>query len=259
MVKLEPGAYYGRVQGSRTIDGLTFSESEYSPGQCVPRHEHVCPVLCLVVSGICTEAIGARELAYRPSTLNYLPAGEAHSARWHDSGGRCFFIEVAPARLKRAREHTPILDRPADFRGGAASSLAGRLYWEYRRPDGGSSLAMEGLALEILAEVSRPGAEVAERTPPRWLVLSLDEVAATVSVHPVHLARVFRRHFGCTPGDYLRRLRVESACRQLATTDTPLAEIALAAGFSDQSHLTNSLRRATGMTPGAFRRHFRPR
>jgi hypothetical protein len=97
MVKLEPGAYYGRVQRSRTIDGLTFSQSDYSAGQCVPRHEQACLVLCLVVSGICAEAIGARELAYRPSTLNYLPAGEAHSARWLGSGGRCFFIEVAPA------------------------------------------------------------------------------------------------------------------------------------------------------------------
>jgi AraC family transcriptional regulator len=115
--------------------------------------------------------------------------------------------------------------------------------------------------------VARP-----ERTPPRWLLrardllharftqnLSLDEIASEAGVHPVHLARVFRRHFECTPGDYLRKLRVESACRQLTSSDMPLSEIALSAGFADQSHFTKNFRRLMQMTPGEFRRNFRSR
>jgi AraC family transcriptional regulator len=153
-----------------------------------------------------------------------------------------------------------------------ASWLAGRLYREYQRLDNVSLLAMEGLALEILAEMSRHRIPCPERTPPRWLLraqellharfhenLSLDEIASEAGVHPVHLARVFRRHFGCTPGDYLRKLRVESACRHLATSDLPLIEIALSAGFADQSHFTKTFRRLMRMTPGEFRRNFRAR
>jgi AraC family transcriptional regulator len=78
-------------------------------------------------------------------------------------------------------------------------------------------------------------------------------------VHPVTLARAFRRSFGCTVGEYLRRLRIERATEQLAGGDTPLAEIALAAGFADQSHFSNVFRRRTGMSPSAFRRAARGR
>jgi AraC family transcriptional regulator len=71
-------------------------------------------------------------------------------------------------------------------------------------------------------------------------------------VHSVHLARQFKRTFGWTVGDYVRRLRVEFVCQQLET-GKPLAELALRAGFSDQSHLTRIFKRFTGQTPGEYR------
>jgi len=43
------------------------------------------------------------------------------------------------------------------------------------------------------------------------------------------------------------------AMRQLRDTDVPIAEIALRAGFADQSHFTNLFRRITGCTPRAYR------
>ena len=88
---------------------------------------------------------------------------------------------------------------------------------------------------------------------------SLAELAAGVGVHPVTLARAFRRTFGCTIGEYLRRLRIERAAEQLATGTQPLAEIALAAGFADQSHFSNVFRRRVGMSPSAYRREVRGR
>ncbi|MHC5538136.1 helix-turn-helix domain-containing protein, partial [Singulisphaera rosea] len=128
------------------------------------------------------------------------------------------------------------------------------------------------LALEIFAEASRVTVPPGDKTPPRWLrgardllhdrfaeMVSFDEIATAIGIHPVHLARTFRRYYGCTPGEYLRRLRVEFACQKLATTSTPLIEIALAAGFSDQSHFTRTFRLQMRMTPGEFRRHFRAR
>src|SRR5262249_17236922 len=151
---------------------------------------------------------------------------------------------ISPARANAIHDYAPAESGPAEFRSGVAPWLARRLYREYQRPDSASLLAMEGLALEILAETCRHRAPSPDRTPPRWLLrarellharfaekLSLDEIAAAAGVHPMHFARVFRGHFGCTAGDYLRRLRVESACRQLASSNTPLSEVALSAGF----------------------------
>jgi AraC family transcriptional regulator len=107
-----------------------------------------------------------------------------------------------------------------------------------------------------------------ERKPPRWLEqarelihgqftesLTHDQIATAVAVHPVHLAGVFRRHYGCTIGEYARRLRVEFACRNISTSTAPLADIALAAGFSDQSHFSKVFKQLTGMTPAQFRKN----
>ena len=66
-------------------------------------------------------------------------------------------------------------------------------------------------------------------------------------------------HANRSPGEYVRRLRVEIACQRLASSDMPLAEIALAAGFSDQSHFTKTFRHYNGMTPGEYRRRLRSR
>ena len=89
--------------------------------------------------------------------------------------------------------------------------------------------------------------------------LSLENIAASVGIHPTHFARAFRRHCGCTPGEYIRQLRVEFARRQLANSNRPLSEIALDSGFSDQSHFNKVFKRATGFTPAAYRRTFRTR
>jgi AraC family transcriptional regulator len=52
---------------------------------------------------------------------------------------------------------------------------------------------------------------------------------------------------------YLRRLRLEWAAERLRKPDDPLAEIASAAGFADQSHFTRRFKRLFGVTPAVFR------
>ena len=84
--------------------------------------------------------------------------------------------------------------------------------------------------------------------------LTLNTIAASAAVHPVHLVRTFRRFHQSTVGEHLRRLRIEFASQQLADTDAPLADIALASGFADQSHFTRTFKRLTGLTPRATAR-----
>ena len=126
--------------------------------------------------------------------------------------------------------------------------------------------------LALLAESTRGRPVLPERRAPRWLAAARDylegdlagsillhDVAAHVGVHPAHLARTFRRHYGESLGEFLRRRRVEECCTLLSRTDTPLADVALAAGFFDQSHFCRTFRCHTGLTPSAYRRRFRTR
>lgn len=78
---------------------------------------------------------------------------------------------------------------------------------------------------------------------------TIHEIARACEVHPVHLARTFPTFFGCSPGDYLRKCRVERAAAMLSGTLTPLTAVALECGYSDQSHFSNAFRRAFAVTP----------
>ena len=84
-------------------------------------------------------------------------------------------------------------------------------------------------------------------------------IAGAVGVHPVHLSRSFRRRFGVTMTGYLRGRRLEAARRALLETSHGVARIAAEHGYSDQAHLTRAFKRATGLTPAAFRRSRAPR
>jgi AraC family transcriptional regulator len=84
--------------------------------------------------------------------------------------------------------------------------------------------------------------------------VSVAEIAAAVGVHPLHLARTFRRFFNCSPGEYLRKCRIQLAANLLLGSKKTLAEIALISGFADQSQFTRSFRQYTGNTPANFRR-----
>ena len=68
---------------------------------------------------------------------------------------------------------------------------------------------------------------------------------------------MFRRHHGLSLPSYVRRLRLNWAAERIAVTDTPIAEIALASGFADQSHFTRAFHRQLGLPPARFRRRTR--
>jgi AraC family transcriptional regulator len=124
---------------------------------------------------------------------------------------------------------------------------------------------IEGLALEMMAETFRQ-ATASTRAAPPWLgqvkeILreqfsdrpSLRDLAMSVGVHPVHLAREFRRFYGCTITEYVLQRRLEFACREMLNSRAPLTDIALAAGFFDQSHFARTFKAQMGMSPHQYR------
>lgn len=255
---------YGEVLQNISMGGLTLQERIYPSLLNLPKHSHQHAYFCFVLGGSFTETYGSRSRSCGASTLVFNPAGEIHSDLFH-TGSRCFNIQMGDDWLKRWNT-TRMIEIPADFTGGQSAQRAAELYREFRELDEYSSLAVEGLALEILAEACRQHNHKSRRLPPRWLnnardiireryrePLGLLALARTVNVHPAHLAREFRRFYGCTMGEFARQRRIEFACRQLSASDASLSEVALAAGFFDQSHFTRSFKRYTGVTPREYR------
>ena len=83
--------------------------------------------------------------------------------------------------------------------------------------------------------------------------ISIEALARIVGLSMYHFARAFKQSEGLTPHDYLLQCRVRRAQELLANTDLPLSEIALASGFSDQSHCARRFRERVGITPSSYR------
>ena len=250
----------------RAIRGYSLKEFAHPPHRRLPWHDHAEASVCFVVSGSYTERMDGRDWECVAGTMVFKPPHEGHGDRFGGRGGRCLLIEVDPGRLRAIGAHTTITERPGLARTAALTAFGQRILRETSAADEASSLAIEGLILEILAEGSRAIDGGAHGPAPAWLrqahalirdsfrdALTLSAVARAVGVHPSHLARAYRAHHGCSVGDQVRRLRVEQAALELAATGAPPAEIALRAGFFDQSHFSRVFRRQTGLTPAEYR------
>ena len=84
--------------------------------------------------------------------------------------------------------------------------------------------------------------------------LTLEAMAAEVIVSPLYLPRAFKAAVGQSPHQYVLTRRIERAKELLRSTDMPVVDVALASGFSSQSHLSNWFVRLVGVSPAMYRR-----
>ncbi len=251
--------------GARTTGSLKVREHLYPPALVQPRHLHPFASFSFVSSGAYSETFGRKTFGREPRTVIFHPPDESHAVVY-ESRVRILSVHFSFEKLARIREQSTILDSPSSCQSETVNWLGTRLRQELRQRDTASALAIEGLALEMLAAASR-NKMGREHNFPQWLKdardfihenfadsFALEDVAKIAGVHQAHLSRVFRQKFGCTVGDYVRRLRVESACRQIVHTDVSLSVIASNAGFSDQSHFNKVFKSLLNLTPYEYRK-----
>lgn len=253
---------------SLEVEGFGLTEAWFPPFLTLYPHVHERACFAVMLEGSFDLAFRSRSCACPPCSVVTEPAGERHSNRLERAGAHVMVVQPDPDRAELLRPCGEILDRVSHLHHPGIAALAWRLAEELRGQDSVSGLMMEGLILEMFASAARLGELArAERQAPVWLAhardllhdrfsegIRLGEVAREVGVHPVHLARVFRGHFRVPIGAYVRRLRLDWAQDRLRRTDDTLADIALRAGFADQSHFTRQFKRHTGLTPDRYRR-----
>lgn len=252
--------------------GFLVSDIWFPPGLVLPPHHHDRTVVAVTLSGRWASVMDGRPRESTPGELLTEPAGQRHGNHFSRAGARVLIIQPDPVmRAEALRACGTLLTEINHARAPLPHTLARRLSAEIRYPDATSPLAIEALALELLASAARIEGRPSEgRRPPLWLrrvvdylqahVLEpsdLDTLTGIAGVTPSYLVRAFRRHQGLSLASYTRRLRLDWAAERLTSTDAPIAEIALAAGFADQSHFTRVFRRELGTPPASFRRSTR--
>jgi AraC family transcriptional regulator len=267
--KLLPGHSLGKTLKSLEIAEFIITENIHMAGSKISEHSHENAHFCFVLEGSYSEFQNKRELICQPSTLTFRPSGEVHRDYFHEQDVRVFIIEIPPKWIERLRDNSIQLCRAVNFQDNVLPRLTTRLNREFHHMDNASSLIIEGLTIEIIAEAARYSLQHTEQQIPHWLKrakdliharfsenLTLNQIASDVGVHPVHLASVFRQKYHSTVGEYIRQLRIEYACRKLAKENTPLVKIALDAGFANQAHFSSTFKRLTGFTPTSYRNSF---
>lgn len=190
------------------------------------------------------------------------PPGEPHANAYGAAGARCLLVEL---KGEPSFGLPALFTEPVVFESELATAASLGLERELRLADPATPLVAEGIFFELMASLEIPSRLSSAR--PGWLdraialiedrlfePLSVAEIAREAGVHPVHLAREFRRHLHLSPGELVRLQRLAWARDRLRRSSLPVAAIAAAAGFSDQSHLTRRFRARYGISPSVYRR-----
>lgn len=258
------GERYGALLRTRSVGGITLRESRYPARTIFPRIAHHEAYFCLVIAGSMCETTRGRKTLYGPGTIHFHAAGVPHEVRAGSTGFHVLSLVPQRADLPRLEA---ALSRAGDVPlPPPMSDFGALLSREFHSREGDSDPALESLARQLLSAAL--GIPAGPRRPePRWLAdvlellsaqasstLTVSALAHSAGLHPVHFVRAFRTHVGCTPGAYLRRLRVEASRRVLEETRAPLAHVALESGFASQAHFTSVFGSQMGLPPGAYRR-----
>lgn len=257
------GQFYSHVARQERRDLVVLTEVQQAAALKVPVHSHELGYVTVVLDGYYAEdnAEGFVELPAFTTIFN--PSGVVHSALIGRKGTQFFTIEFHPDLQKIIDVHLPDYPVADPVRGGML--WPGLRMFSAFKTQTADPLTLESHLMELLGAVADFRSVGAGA--PSWFLrlkdqlhsefresMRIADLAAEAGVHPIHLARVFRRYEGQTPGEYVQKLRVRAACQLLTDPEASLAWVAADCGFADQSHLTRTFRKITGTTPGQFRR-----
>ena len=244
-----------------SLRGLRCAEAAYPARMRLPAHVHDLASITIVAGGGLGELDArGRATACERGLMIVRPPGEPHANHIGVRGVVNLELELAPALLA---DHDVRVTRGSIAAPSVLAGLATRLRHALRARDQTRTLAVEGIALEIVALAlaeRRPRASAAlARAHARILGefrerLAIAELAREAGMHPVAFARAFRACYGVAPSELVRTSRITWAAEQLRRDrERSIASIAADAGFYDQSHFARAFAAQLGCSPRAYR------
>lgn len=221
------------------------------------RHEFA--QLVLPVAGVVEVEVLGRQARLDPLHGAVVVAGAWHAQR-SDVDNRSIILDFDQAELEQPSRQL-LLERPFAAIGPAARKLIEfmQLMAEQQAVQPGmlrgwTPLLLDTLALGVPQARSRLSALLAQVAADPGAAWSTESMAGFARLSTSRLHALFREELDTSPHLWLLRQRLDLACAQLAEGNRPLAEVALACGFSEQSALTRAMRTHLDTTPAAYRR-----
>jgi len=265
ITQLGRGRFYGDYRAQCQVGDLALAELRPTvPEHEIVTHTHEDAHFLLLLGGHYLSSAQGMPKVCNTRALVLNPPGTTHRDCFRGLDGRFFTLSM-PAELWQSATDQRALPGHALQLSLSGLVQATGLWRELQTWDSASPLAIEA-GVEALLDAASLAQRVLHRDGPAWLERAreqlhddwmhtprLSALARNADVHPVYFARAFRRRFGCSPGDYLRRCRMEQAISLLHDRHMGLADIAAVCGFVDQSHFTHAFRRHYRCTPAQYR------
>ena len=243
---------------------LGIQEAQYEAGLRQHRHAHAEHTVSIVLAGSLRERVGNREEIAGPLCVVVKPAGTEHQDEFGPDPVRLLRITLDAQTTtdcdRLARQLTAW--RWHNVNAAAPSFL--QLLRRLRRTRDASAAETQTAAMDALAAVGSAYQQPPPGDPPLGLRRVRDQLdddnrpgvaalASEADVHPVYLARQFRRWYGSSITGYLRRRRTQRAAAAIAREAISISEASYDAGFADHPHLCRVFKHVTGITPSTFR------
>jgi AraC family transcriptional regulator len=234
------------------------------PGAGLTFGGHADAYFCFLLDG----AISEGPDTYSSGRVIFFPDGRTHSLEIVQHC-RCIIVQVGASLLSRLKSSAFRSREAICLATWEGTWLGWRLYSEFLKRASAREVRIEAIILQLLALAVRSSREKREGRESLWLKrvrelidrqnprdYRLAELASMAGVHRVHLVRQFRKYYGTTIGEHMRKVRLDYAYQLLGQTKLPLREIAAACRFADQSHFTKQFKKLSGLTPAEFRNLF---
>ena len=138
-----------------------------------------------------------------------------------------------------------------------------KMYKELLANDNFSETSIQILLLSLVNDSTK----LANQKKPKWALsvfeilndkwnekLTLNEIINLTQVHPVTISKHFTKHFACTLGEYMRKLKISKSIGLIRNKNCSLTDIAFECGFADQSHFIRTFKDITGWLPKTFQK-----
>jgi len=235
--------FHGHEDGSVRLQGERVGLAHHRAGQETPRHAHAAACLHVVLRGVYVEHSRTGTVVACPGDVVFKQPEVEHWNLFGTVGAETLRCELT-SEWKAAGIGTLLT---TDRIGLERCRRVGRALRRSAHDVRASTLAAIAPQTELLDFLRR---HFRER-------IVLSDVARCLHVDRSHLTRQFTRDFGASPQNYVACKRVAWTAERLALGASDLADIALAAGFCDESHCIRTFKRLLGLTPLRWSRRVR--
>lgn len=263
MEVLSRGQYSGNIIVKSAKEGFIASVTQYGQEKCAdPVHSHSNVHFGFTIEGGCLEK---KKTPYEilPGDITYYYAGEEHQLLRILKPSRRVNLEleqkfVEEFHVSEDRIHHAVTKMPD------AKFLMVQIYKELMIRD---DFSLPSIQMTLLNLLGGPDGQPFSKAQPGWVnqvneylhahfsePVSLKDLAAAGNVHPVTVSRSFPKYFGCTLGEYMRKLKIERSLAMIRSPEASLTAVAYSCGFFDQSHFTRVFSELNGVLPSVYRK-----